>query len=295
MDMIDTDKILAEKLQSIPYDGEYLNLCFTWLTYRKIKPVSVIDFSKDSQSSEQLIQWCKEAGVSHQKDSSGKDLLYISKDKEKMEIMQKIFMIKSPILEIIKCEYFGFPPESAYAYISQMFTLPESKKNIRASKTSEIEKNFTEYWKPYISYMMRLGLEREDSLVAKLWFDTCSQEIPEIHKIFLDQYETDKLKNAEKQRELISSLEGFQSISKEDKEKLKEVFLRNLDSGWVRVTAEEKAAITDWLKKARISSDEDVSDEYQIYFTTVLENIEAFQELNSFQGAEAKRLRQKYF
>ena len=293
--MTDTDKILADKLQSIPYDGGYLDLCFTWLTYRKIKPVSVIDFSKDSQPFEQLIQWCEEAGISHQKDSSGKDLLYISKDKEKMEIMQKIFMVKSPILEIIKCEYFGFPRESAYAYISQMFTLPESKKNIRAAKTSDIEKNFTEYWKPYISYLMRLGSEQEDSLVAKLWFDTCSLEIPKIHNKYLEQYEADKTKNAQTKKELLNTLESFSYISREDKEILKQVYLRNFDAGWVIVTTENKTAILEWLKKARIQYETDASDENLIYFTTSKDNIGAFRELNSFKNNEAKGLRQKYF
>ena len=155
-----------------------------WLTYRGLKNASSIQlrqkFSKNSSATKRVMKWITEAGLFFEIDAKNKELLHVAKSQELVQKMKVLHWSENKKDIVFRGIQYGFPKEAVHSFSKDHTT-------VNTFTCQDVTK-FP--WKPYVRYMVRIGHEREDSLVAKKWAEVIRYDVP----VLADWFEQ-KLKN----------------------------------------------------------------------------------------------------
>lgn len=151
-----------------------------WLTYRNLKNASSISLRKpfdlESSTTKRTMHWLADAGIFYQVDGRDSSLLHVAKTQELAKKMSLLQWSKREEDILFRGIQYGFPEKAV-----RLFSANHEKLTAVDSKSSLLADC---YWKPYVRFMVRIGHEKEDSLVAKNWADIIENEVPIVGRWF---------------------------------------------------------------------------------------------------------------
>jgi hypothetical protein len=173
---------LASRLLYLPLFLPKKN--YLWLTYKGIKPVSLIPLSRENgplayTHKKRIYHWLKDAGIFYKIDpiTKGNTIhLIISKDPKRIEEVIKLGSNLTLEAEYELGILLGYPKEAVHAYVYEYSTISfDDKANLLDTKHPEFK---------YSGYRFRRGFEQEDLKTAILWMETIRKDIPKLAKWF---------------------------------------------------------------------------------------------------------------
>jgi hypothetical protein len=181
--MTNKDKKLASELLRLD-KVRVPDKIFLWLTYRKLKPLSAVDY--DSQVAPDLIAWINTAGLAYKQGKIHPHLLYVSNKKEYLEEIDKLMASNERENILKKAKLFGYPLAAAEAQAAYYNPPIEGASKVEGVGVRFEDKHLVSGpWRAYLQYTVRRGHEEEDSLVAKKWWEIIRKELPSLHREYM--------------------------------------------------------------------------------------------------------------
>lgn len=149
-----------------------------WLTYKNLKTASLIILRDHKTKTKTIFNWLKDANLNFIVNPKNLNQIFVSKNQETCQSLQKIWGINTPKTEYQKGILLGYPEKTVKAF-SLYSQHPNRKDYLTNIKDPSFPKNHIYYY-PYITYTLRKNHEIEDSRIAKIWSDCIRKDLPKL-------------------------------------------------------------------------------------------------------------------
>lgn len=191
---------LSKRLLYLPIDLHEKVLL--WLTYRGLKPVSVISinrrnlkllhrgiktlYNENDPKTIRIKKWIYNAGLFLEIEDGRPGSWFIGKDKNKVVFSAKNIRKFDFESETKLGLLFGYPKESIETYAkNRTLRLGENPIPMVWPGHQSLHPELKEkYYLPYLTYALKADRVEEDSQTARIWADTIRKEIPILAKWF---------------------------------------------------------------------------------------------------------------
>lgn len=198
--MATSQEELSKRLLYLPVDLHEKVLL--WLTYRGLKPVSVISINRrnlnllrrgiktpnndDGQKIKRIKKWIYNAGLFFEIEDGRSGSWFIGKDKDKVVFSAKNIRKFDFESEIKLGLLFGYPRESVETYAkNRTLRLGENPIAMVWPGHQSFHPELKEkYYLPYLTYALKADRVEKDSQTARVWADTMRKEVPILAKWF---------------------------------------------------------------------------------------------------------------
>lgn len=167
---------LSSKILYLPFNIQ--SRVELWLVFKDLKPASLIIVRGHKIKNQNIFNWLKNANLNFIVNPKKHNQIFVSKNQETCQILQKIWEVNTPEAEYQKGVLLGYPEKTAKA-----FSLYSQHPNRKNYLTNINDPNFPKnqiFHYPYITYTLRKNHEIEDSQTAKRWSDCIHKDLPKL-------------------------------------------------------------------------------------------------------------------
>jgi len=171
-------KNLSSKIHYLPLNIQ--SRVELWLTYKNLKPTSLLIIRENKTKTTPIINWLKHANLTFIINPKDNNQIFISKKTKTCQTLFNIWETTTPKNEYQKGILLGYPEKAAKTF-SLYSKHPNRKNYLTNINDPDFPKKEIIFY-PYISYTLRKNHEIEDSQTAKIWADCIRKDLPKLAK-----------------------------------------------------------------------------------------------------------------
>lgn len=144
-----------------------------WLTFRKLKPSSIIVLRNSKLSSiKRVTGWLKRTNLIYK--LLDEDKIIVSYEKTSVDKLKKIWHKNTPKSDYEKGILLGYPIETVKAF-------EKNRSSLTCITAKDFPRNSLDYYQ-YITFLVRKGHEESDSKISKFWSECIRTDQPLLAK-----------------------------------------------------------------------------------------------------------------